>query len=810
MKKRYIIVSVVIVLGILCLLTGFIKKKNALTEGAWMDHSNYASFGPGDKVTFGSDFLGSKKELAGHLECGFFFDDELIAATYVLKNYERDNSGVPAYDETEGYVYERITGVLYVPSQKEIDIVFPLADQVHGVIQKNHPEVHVPAGEELKESIHYGIKIYSPKDAEIFIKLGMVITILGVAVMAVMLLRRRFTGVQTALILTACIPLAIALLWILYSDELGEFTIHRLYLALRGLYITSIGMEATFQIMAVLLGVAVLLLMIAHIFLKKDHLKLWMVMCGIPLVAYLLSWIKIYVITEDKCTNDRYFAFGVIAFLILLWGILTTITKHYKLCTFYLLMLSLILYTWNVIYVGTTIYKHQITNHTHEGWEESFEGILDDLSQMYTLRDWKEIDFDALKDEYLPRVREAEEHQDKVAMMLALYDLKYELADGHVWVRTTDTDVQYEALDRLAGNDYGLSMFSDEDGEFVAVCVDPDSEAAGAGITDGTVITKWGGEPAAKAAADVKCVYWESFAYTELEDVFRPVFLAGKGSDTIEVSFLDENNVEQTVCLETRGSYRGRLEDMISRIYREEDWQKAENYSTAMLNDQIGYLRITEEHHRDDSTLYMVVSYIDGYSEKLYNELNEKLKALKEQGMDCLVIDLRSNAGGFQMFARSIIGLFTDQPQAIGSGVYRDHEYHIDEGYTVYGHGDWKDLPVVCLINGDTISCGDITAYNLQQVCGAVLAGSMPGAGSAQGVGTTCYMTDGEFTMGFSTFLTPDPDGLPMIDAKADRKARYMPDLKLSFSREEVVEFFREDGRDVELDKVIEYIESQP
>ena len=62
--------------------------------------------------------------------------------------------------------------------------------------------------------------------------------------MAVMLLRRRFTGVQTALILTACISLAIALLWILYSDELGEFTIHRLYLALRGLYITGIGMEA--------------------------------------------------------------------------------------------------------------------------------------------------------------------------------------------------------------------------------------------------------------------------------------------------------------------------------------------------------------------------------------------------------------------------------------------------------------------------------------------------------------------------------------------------------------------------------------
>ena len=808
MKKKYIIVSIVIVLGILCLFAGFLKKKNALTEGAWMDHTNYASFGPGDRVTFGNDFLGSKKKLDHHLHCGLFFDDDVIVATYVVK-YFSEGCGVPAVDEIGGYEYERITGVLYVPSQKEIDIIFPLVEKVYAIVQKNHPELQLPMGEELRESIHYGIRIYSVKDAEILIRLGMAITILGGVVMAAMLLKKRFTGTQTALILTACIPPAIALLWIRYADELGEFSFDRIGRALKGLFLSASRMELTFQAMAILLGAAVILLMIAHIFLKNDHPKFWMVLCGIPLILYLLSWVKVYVITKDECTNGRYVAFGVIAFLILLWGILTTVTKHYKLCTIYLVMLSFIIYTGNVICVSFYVYRYQITNHTHEGWEESFEGILDDLSEMYTLRDWKEIDFDALKEEYLPRVREAEERQDKVEMMLALYDLQYELADDHVWVGSTDPDAQNEALERLAGNDYGFSMFSDEDGVFVAVYVDPESEAAGAGIADGTVITKWDGVSVAEAAADVKCVYSESFAYIELEDVFRPVFLAGKGSDTIEVSFLDENSEEQTVCLEARGSYRDRLDDVIYRIYRGEDREDAQNYSTCMLNDHIGYLRITEEHHRGDTTLYMVVSYIDGYSEKLYNELNEKLKALQEQGMDCLIIDLRGNSGGYEMFARAIIGLFTDQPQVGGSGIYKDQKYLSDDAPAVYGYGDWKDLPIVCLINGDTISCGDITAYNLQQVCGAVLAGAMPGAGSAQGVGTTCYMTNGEFKIGFSTFLTPDFNGLPMVDARADRRARYLPDLKLTFSREEVVELFREDGRDVELDKVIEYIEAQ-
>ena len=124
MKKRYIIVSVVIVLGILCLLTGLIKKKNALTEGAWMDHTNYASFGPGDRVTFGSDFLGSKKNMERHLECGFLFDDELIAATYVLKNYTRDKSGVPAYDETEGYdLFPIAAGIALYDSGKHSSLI---------------------------------------------------------------------------------------------------------------------------------------------------------------------------------------------------------------------------------------------------------------------------------------------------------------------------------------------------------------------------------------------------------------------------------------------------------------------------------------------------------------------------------------------------------------------------------------------------------------------------------------------------------------------------------------------------------------
>ena len=50
-----------------------------------MDHSNYASFGPGDKVTFGSDFWAASMNWQVIWNAVSFSMMKLIAATYVLE-----------------------------------------------------------------------------------------------------------------------------------------------------------------------------------------------------------------------------------------------------------------------------------------------------------------------------------------------------------------------------------------------------------------------------------------------------------------------------------------------------------------------------------------------------------------------------------------------------------------------------------------------------------------------------------------------------------------------------------------------------
>ena len=87
-----------------------------------------------------------------------------------------------------------------------------------------------------------------------------------------------------------------------------------------------------------------------------------------------------------------------------------------------------------------------------------------------------------------------------------------------------------------------MSMCTLDNGNTIAVLVEQSGEAYKAGIRNGTVITGWNGRDIKEAAAEVECIYPDlAFAVKENEDFFRPLFLAGKGGETVSVEFVDED-----------------------------------------------------------------------------------------------------------------------------------------------------------------------------------------------------------------------------------------------------------------------------
>lgn len=311
---------------------------------------------------------------------------------------------------------------------------------------------------------------------------------------------------------------------------------------------------------------------------------------------------------------------------------------------------------------------YDLGNFTAYDWETSFSKTIDRLEKSYVNRYWKDIDFDSIRSELIPKVRQAQQTGDKIAFSEALYDLKYELFDGHVDVVIKDYDTSYEVSQRLARNDYGLSMFRDSAGEVLAVLVDEKSAAAENGIKNGTVITKWDGQPIDEAASQVRCIdTFYTFSYIENEDIFRPIFLAGKGGDSVEVTFIGDYGKERTAELPKKGNYSSRLHNAIDTVIRGSVIEHNENFYSCMLNDNCGYFRVTREYYYYDGMDYIKAELFDGYEamrQDIINKMNERLKA--DSGV---VIEHKDFENLIKVYDRS------------GALFYCDPPYHKTEKY---------------------------------------------------------------------------------------------------------------------------------
>lgn len=105
-----------------------------------------------------------------------------------------------------------------------------------------------------------------------------------------------------------------------------------------------------------------------------------------------------------------------------------------------------------------------------------------------------------------------------------------------------------------------------------------------------------------------------------------------------------------------------------------------------------------------------------------YNVASEFRKALEEiesKGINSLIIDLRSNTGGFLSGASEIASMFLEKDKVIYSLEEKD------KNQTYKDDTDEKrDYKIVVLINGSTASASEVLASALKESYGATLIGS--------------------------------------------------------------------------------------
>lgn len=120
---------------------------------------------------------------------------------------------------------------------------------------------------------------------------------------------------------------------------------------------------------------------------------------------------------------------------------------------------------------------------------------------------------------------------------------------------------------------------------------------------------------------------------------------------------------------------------------------------------------------------------ISSFSERTYDELQNALNELKEQGMKGLIIDLRQNPGGLLEQAIDISSIFVPK----GKVIYQMEYYDGSRQRQVSNQKEPFDLPFVVVVDGGSASASEIFAAAAKESAGAPIVGEKTfGKGTAQ------------------------------------------------------------------------------
>ena len=524
-------------------------------------------------------------------------------------------------------------------------------------------------------------------------------------------------------------------------------------------------------------------------------LKIWIICSFIPIV---LCAVHLILNLYDMNQAVTFELFGLMYITALFFPLMTPLCKKKVLFHISAVVCALVIFCGSLISFAkiSTLYVRTI-NYSHQSMTDSYRSVVSDLKKWYPLNEWKEIDYDAIDGEVYPMMEEAEKNNDYALYSKALNKLANSIPDGHVGSVATLNEQGLIKLMEEAQQDYfGLVMFTTDDGKTRAFCVEEDGSAYKAGIRSGTVITHWAGKPISEALAEINDTFYrENYPISENEDFVKPICLSGTGGKEVEVGFIDKDGKQKKVKLQRTDDYFGHGIEAYSRIMT--SYNGDENFSSKMLTEDVGYLRISEENY--DKVLD-IKAYILGSYPEIEERVKSEIENLKSQGMKKLVIDLRCNAGGNPYISAAAASVFTDKKEIVlimkGTA---EHKANIE--VRLSGDGTYKDLPVVALVNSNCGSSGDYLADSLSKIDNVKLVGMTPSMGIGQAVGERCMLPGGcEFF--FPIIHTFNADNELGIDPRADRICRVPLEEKIP-ATEELIRDILEGSGDPELDYVV-------
>ena len=519
----------------------------------------------------------------------------------------------------------------------------------------------------------------------------------------------------------------------------------------------------------------------------KRKTKIWTLSCFVPLIVALIHCVVFTLGEAFWSLLGMYKNIYIPAILIALLPLLAQKKTIY-------LVGKAIVVSICVLCSILSLNAGRITNYSNASLTNAYLSMCDYLEDNYIMNEWKDIDYKALKEEYLPLIQEAEQTGNLTQYYDALDAFVCQFYDAHMGISFyQENDYIINRLKQF--NDYGLSLITLDDGTTIAVDVEGDLT-----IKEGDVITKWNGKTIKEALNDVNSLIVD--ALPENEKILKTFYLAGSGGDTVDVSYINSNNEEVTVTLNKMQDVEfSRVFGSFNTFLHSEYIEDSIEYK--MLNANTGYLLVRDE---ETNLVNDYITYLTGNHKYAREQFRSALRELRAQGMTQLVIDIRNNSGGYEEVATALASLFTKEDMyAFSLGIKEGSNLKSIEDRYVLADGEFSDIKVVVLTNMRCASAGDGLSLYLSRIDNITVAGLTNPSGCNQETGGYIFMPGGVM-IGYPIGLVLDENGDPNIDIGATRESRNPIDVKIPLDKEAALKIFN--GVDYEVEWAIAYLDN--
>ncbi len=430
------------------------------------------------------------------------------------------------------------------------------------------------------------------------------------------------------------------------------------------------------------------------------------------------------------------------------------------------------------------LYEGELTvnDFSEMGWLEGFEALHGKMQLEYPFTELKGLNWQALYDEFAPRIEEAEANNDETAYFLALRDFAWSIPDGHIGLSYGEIGNQMFEEETAGG--YGMAVIGLADDRVVVSLVLDEGPAADAGIEWGAEIVSWNGIPVLEALEAVKP--WSlPFSTEESKRVqqYRYLLRAKVGTET-EVTYLNPGSTQPETVTLTAAAERETFS--ATSVFAGYDFN-ALPIEYEILPSGYGYIKINSL--SEDINLII----------RLWEWALERMIGNQVPG---LIIDLRQNTGGSPLGTGFASSFVTEEFE-----LSRTYYYSEKTGdFETYGPPSsiepdpdlYYDGQLAVLVSTACSSACENVAYVLGELEQTRVFGFNSSNGMYGEVARGQFLLPGGYSFQAPTGMDRDMDGNIIIEGTG-----VVPDVRVPLTAENVQAQFVA-GQDVILDFVVE------